>query len=938
MSDTQPDDSRRPDPEQSTVTLPDGVGDFTAPAAVGERYQPVRLHARGGLGEVHLARDTELGRAVALKCVQARHAGEAANLRRFLREAEVTAWLEHPGIVPVYGLARDEAGRPAYAMRFVEGETLKEAAARHHAQARGRPAAGLAFRQLLTHFVAVCNAVAYAHSRGVIHRDLKPSNILLGKFGETLVVDWGLAKVVGRAETCEAAETPAADAEPAGDETEQGRALGTPVYMPPEQAAGQWDVVGPAADVYGLGATLYHVLTGRAPFAGGDASEVLDRVRRGACPPPRQVNPGVPRPLEAVCRRAMALDPADRYATATDLAADVERWLADEAVAAYREPAATRLGRWSRRHRARVAGAAGLAVAALVGLALLAAREYQGRRRLAGEHARTEEARDQARAYEREAREVVNKYLVSLAGLPPVGADVNQLRRDLLLEGRNYLQEFLRRRGGDDALQAELARARARLAQVLAALGEPVAAAAELQLALEAYRRLGQAHPEQPEHRREQARVQTDLADRLRETGRQVEAEAAAREALALHRQLVAADPADPPTRHGLARGLSSLALVCHETSRLEEARAAQQEAAAEFQRLADAYPRETSYRVGLARAHLNAGVALWRAGKLPEAEAALLQALPPMRVLARNHRDALSYQETLGVTYHHLGNVHLQADRFARAEEWFQKALGVVRTLAEDHPTVPQYRRHVASNLGNLVRVYGSTGRKEEARRANRECVAIYEDLVKRHPGVTYYAIDLGFALASQGWLCDSDGRPTEGLEFCARSLAVLEEELRRDERNLHVRHHLGRTHWTRAEILTGRKRPAEAVQDWDRALALGFEPAGVRLRRAYNLAQLGESERAVADTDEALRTRPASGEELALAAATFSLTATLPEQADRHAARAVALLREAFGKGHRDLARLQKDADFEKLRGRAEFQKLLADLTTAPGAGKKP
>src|SRR5262249_43557177 len=190
------------------------------------------------------------------------------------------------------------------------------------------------------HFVAACHAVAYAHSRGVIHRDLKPANILVGKFGETLVVDWGLAKKVGHVEPAKAdAEGTLTTAEePAGEGTGMGQAVGTPAFMAPEQAAGRHDVVGPAADVYGLGATLYYLLTGRAPYEGNDKFALLAAVQRGALTPPRLARPGVPRALEAVCLKALALDPERRYATAQALAQDVERWLADEAVAAYREP------------------------------------------------------------------------------------------------------------------------------------------------------------------------------------------------------------------------------------------------------------------------------------------------------------------------------------------------------------------------------------------------------------------------------------------------------------------------------------------------------------------------------------------------------------------------------------------------------------------------
>src|SRR5262245_36216669 len=212
-----------------TPSAPDTIdnppaGDLTWPPPQGPRYRPQRLYAQGGLGEVHVAADSELGRTVALKRVRPDRLAEGS-IHRFLREAEITARLEHPGIVPVYGLVSDEDGQPTYAMRFVEGETLKEAIDRFH---RGEPSSPserrLAFRQLLDHFRAACQAVAYAHSRGVLHRDLKPANLLLGKFGETLVVDWGLAKVVGRTEATRTTDesTLATQTAGLGDATRQG--------------------------------------------------------------------------------------------------------------------------------------------------------------------------------------------------------------------------------------------------------------------------------------------------------------------------------------------------------------------------------------------------------------------------------------------------------------------------------------------------------------------------------------------------------------------------------------------------------------------------------------------------------------------------------------------------------------------------------------------
>jgi eukaryotic-like serine/threonine-protein kinase len=340
-------------------------------AVAGVRYRILRSHARGGLGEVFLALDSELHREVALKQILDDRADDPASRARFLLEAEVTGRLEHPGVVPVYSLGHDDRGRPYYAMRLVRGDSLKEAILAYHRVGRGaarEPGGGpVEFRKLLGRFIGVCHAVAYAHSRGVLHRDLKPANILLGPYGETLVVDWGLAKPVGRDDPGPAVkEAPLRPLSGSGTcETEAGAVVGTPSYMSPEQARGDLRAVGPLSDVYSLGATLYCLLTGDPPFEGGPV-EVLGRVQRGDFQAPRQVNPAVPPALEAVCLKAMALKPDGRYASAEALAEDVEHWLADEPVDARPEPWPARLARWARRHKPAVAAVAVLLAAAAV--------------------------------------------------------------------------------------------------------------------------------------------------------------------------------------------------------------------------------------------------------------------------------------------------------------------------------------------------------------------------------------------------------------------------------------------------------------------------------------------------------------------------------------------------------------------------------------------
>jgi len=360
-----------------------GGADSTAESASG-RYHIMREHARGGMGRVCEAVDTELNRRVAYKDIQAKFAQEKESRHRFVREALITGQLEHPGVIPVYGLGTDEEGRPYYAMRFVEGESLKEALKRFHADAPKRMPTGskaVEFRGLLKRFVDVCNAVAFAHSRNFVHRDLKPANVMLGPFGETLVVDWGLARsfkdkspdavagpvapVVGGAEDTDQGE--ATLATDTGVGTRTGQIMGTPAYMSPEQSVGNFRTLGPAWDIYSLGATLYEILVGKVPFTGKAIPELIQDIQAGIFPAPRSIAPWVPKALDAAVRKAMALRPGDRYTSALELSAELDRYLADEPVQAYRESLPERLRRWARRNRGWVtAGAVAMFVSLFV--------------------------------------------------------------------------------------------------------------------------------------------------------------------------------------------------------------------------------------------------------------------------------------------------------------------------------------------------------------------------------------------------------------------------------------------------------------------------------------------------------------------------------------------------------------------------------------------
>ncbi|MBI3860433.1 MAG: protein kinase [Planctomycetia bacterium] len=356
--------------DQSTLLVPGGgSASLVASDRALNRFRILRPHAKGGLGQVSLALDQDLNREVALKQIQPQYADDQSCRERFVLEAEITGGLEHPGIVPVYALGQASDGRPFYAMRFVKGDSLKEAIEDFHAPNRKHARIReLELRQLLGRFIDVCNAVEFAHSRGVLHRDLKPGNIMVGKYGETLVVDWGLAKVLGKKDVVseEATLHPSSASSGAG-QTEPGSAIGTPAYMSPEQAAGKLEEVGPASDVYSLGATLYHVLCGSPPFGTADRGWIIAKLE-GKYPKPRSVLPDVPRALEAICLKAMARSPADRYQSPRALANELELWLADKPVSAMTATLGEQVARWVRDRNSLLNAARGLLALVAAGL------------------------------------------------------------------------------------------------------------------------------------------------------------------------------------------------------------------------------------------------------------------------------------------------------------------------------------------------------------------------------------------------------------------------------------------------------------------------------------------------------------------------------------------------------------------------------------------
>ena len=327
------------------------------PDLSGSKYLALHKLGSGGMGAVYLAQDVDLGRKVAVKVMNlADSTGALAS--RMMREARIVALLEHPSIVPIHDVGVLDDGRVFYAMKLVQGARLDQSA--------GEAASLYEFLRI---FQKVCEAVAFAHARGVIHRDLKPENIMVGPFGEVLVMDWGVAKALSAGRRGEDASTPEdAFAEPrtlegaefvatlpladvSPGETSGGTVIGTPAYMAPEQARGQTELLDERSDIYALGAILYFLLTRRPPNEPDGATDAGELASSRRPIRPRQIDPKIPRAIEAISLKAMSENREERYASAEGIAVDVVRFLDGAPVSAYRENVFEKSGRWLNKNR-----------------------------------------------------------------------------------------------------------------------------------------------------------------------------------------------------------------------------------------------------------------------------------------------------------------------------------------------------------------------------------------------------------------------------------------------------------------------------------------------------------------------------------------------------------------------------------------------------------
>ena len=746
-------------------------------------------------------------------------------------------------------------GRPFLAMKLIKGSTLEDIL-KHRGDPladRGPAAGGLAI------FEAVCQAVGYAHAHRVIHRDLKPANVMVGAFGEVQVMDWGLAKVLGE-QSAATAEAPTAEQTQAwteisptpkpGSQTEAGSLVGTPAFIAPEQAVGEIERVNERSDVFGLGALLAVILTGKPPYVGETFEAVRVQAVRGKLDDcfARLDASGAEPELVALCKRCLAFEPADRPADAGAVAAVVAelRAAADERARRAEVEAREALVREGEQRKQRRTVQVAGAVIAVVLLAGLTVSLWQMFRAI------------KAREDETKARQQ------ALAALRSMTSDVLERKfaqgTVLTDDDRAFLRGVIAQYDAFAAIKADDAESRAvraegrfRVGKMRQVLGELQEAEKDFDQALSIRKQLAAEYPSRPEFRQDLATSHYNRASLLRTTGRLKEAEQDLDQAVGILRQPAGDFSSRPVFRQELALSHNDRGGLLSATGRLKEAEQDYDQALSIQKQLAAEFPSRPEFRHGLATSHNNRGIVLYEAGRLKESEKDRNQALNIFAQLAADFPFRPEFRRSLVVSHANQGLILTTSGRLKEARQENDQAVSISAQLAADFPSRPEFRLDLSNSLNNRGYLLERTGRLQEAEKDYEQAVSICKQLAADFPTVPEYERYLGSLRNNLGWLLARQKRFGEAFTAIDAGLAVKQKLAQANPNNTGYTSDLASGYAYRGAAVVrsgsaaGRSNAAadlrRAVELWAKAPALGGEIGFQRFRALTLLAGLGKA-----------------------------------------------------------------------------------------------
>jgi serine/threonine protein kinase/tetratricopeptide (TPR) repeat protein len=742
-----------------------------------DRYELIRLHQQGGLGQVWLARDSTVGREVALKKIRPERAFNPSIRARFLQEAQVTGRLEHPCIVPLYDLGEDN--EPYYVMRFIAGRTLTEVAEDYHQRRIEGKVRTLDLNSLLDAFVAVCRAVHFAHSHGYLHRDLKGKNIIVGEYGEVFLLDWGLAKPIGESQET-TAPTDSIEEE-SGEMTTPGIAVGTPAYMAPEVAQGRAAIL--ASDIYGLGAILYSVLAGRPPYVGKNTSDILKQVTTTDPVPITAANTAANPALVAVCEKAMARNPSDRYSSADELATEIRNWLADAPVMAYREPWMARLARWARRRKTTVVAAAVLLATTAIATTVTAVWVWKEKQRTEFERQRAEKEKENAEENEKNAltvaddlSEYVRKTETTVSG-PVKDADRKKIINQVLA---NY--ERLLAMNPDNAnVRSNVARMYRYRANLSRLLYDTTDAEKSYREASGHYKALANSDPTNIYYREEIAQTARDFGLFLQNLGHLKDASVILEDSVHFYDELHKSSPDKEGYARMLANVLVDRSYLDHELGKYHESEVSARRSAGLYGSLAG-FPQSKPDPLdplfhGMAEIRL--AVALRELGRLDESLPVHNRAVDRLDTIAKvnKSRDYLHFyyrardERATTLSRSPARSKEALADIEAAIQGW--------KDLVKQYPLIPVYLRYQGWGTLHRGQLQVLLGRRDLAAQDFEAATKIFDGLSGKFVDVPIYRSYLGQTHLAMGKIAED---PKQAALSFTKARTMLEAVLKQN------------------------------------------------------------------------------------------------------------------------------------------------------------
>jgi serine/threonine-protein kinase len=916
--------------------LPDAVAQIAAGLLAYERACQVRLPqvagyeilaplGRGGMGLVYQARHATSGRVVALKMIKGGAHAEPRDLARFRTEAEAVARLRHENIVRIYEVGEQD-GWAFVALEFVDGGSLARRLA-------GQPQPATTSAQLVE---TLAQAIAYAHSQGIVHRDLKPSNILLTADGTPKISDFGLAKRIDpeHGNMGNAGASGTREGTIIRDPTSTGELLGTPSYIAPEQTWGKPGEVGPATDIYALGALLYECLTGRPPFQAATILDTLLQVRSEEPVPPRRLAPTVPRDLETVCLKCLQKEPRRRYPSAWALGSDLRRFLAGKSVHACPLGVSERAIQWARRRKA-VAALVGISGVAILSLTTLGVWHYVDLQRYNTELRAERDSANQLRALaqqqeakasqqkgeaERQWQRAEANFQTALGAVDQMLTQVSEgdgflaheprmeaLRRKLLEGALRFYQDFLKENAANPKVRWETASAYVRVGNIQKRLGEQVAAENAYRAAIPLLQALSAEFPSRPAYRHQLAGCYTNLGGSLLQyTGRLKEAESAFRQARRVWHALVDEFPADAEYRRTLAGSRHNLGAVMMDTGRLAEAEEELLQALDHRRRLVQEDAENPRYRRDLAQTHNNLGIVWANTGRLDQAEQAMSQACALQSDLVKERPRVPTYRQELAGSFNALGAVLARKGKVSEAETRYGEALALQRRLVEDFPSVVGYQLELARSHLNLGGQREHRKQPADAQLAYRMAAELYRGLVQKAPEAPSHQIELANVCGRLARLLADEGHLVQARREAELAIEHQLAALKLVPGNAKAASALAQYYALLAETLVRlRDHAAAAKVAIELSQHSAITPSRYRVAAGFMARCLF-----LAENDEGLR-----AQERAVHAGDYG------EQA-------VTLLRQWLVEGIPSADELKADRSLISLWPRADFQKLIREL----------